>query len=58
MKQDEALNIILKRMWEIDETLNRYGAITTQDNEFYNKHLHVIQTYYERNAKYWKRKLI
>lgn len=50
---NDELRALLRRMWEIDERVEKGLPITNTDKEFYNKHLLTMIGYYAQNTQHW-----
>lgn len=56
MPINQEVNVILKRMWSIDERINAEDIVSEEDINFFNSHIKLIQSYYIDNSKYWNTK--
>lgn len=53
MPINQEVNVILKRMWSIDEQINAGDILNEEDINFFNSNIKLIQDYYVTNSKYW-----
>lgn len=56
MAQDKELNVLIKEMWRIDEKMKEGETLTEVEQDFFEKHLATIASYYHANNKYWNNK--
>lgn len=56
MPVEKNLNKKLKKMWSLDEKIEKKENLNKSEKKFYNRTLKTIKDYYEKNNKYWKKK--
>lgn len=53
MPIDPVLNTLLKKMWSIQESIDKGDTISNEDKLFYNSNLSTIRDYYKQQSWHW-----